>query len=68
MHLVSRRPQRVHIGGEDFFFAAGESICTEYSYKYTLPGLRQFAETAGFDLSHIWMDERKYFSVCYLAS
>jgi dimethylhistidine N-methyltransferase len=67
MHLVSRRPQRVHVAGEDFFFTAGESICTEYSYKYTLQGLRRFAETAGFDLSHIWMDKRKYFSVCYLA-
>src|SRR5207302_1283132 len=31
MHLVSRRDQHVHIGDAEFFFAAGESILTEYS-------------------------------------
>ena len=37
MHLVSRRDQVVRVGGVRFFFAAGESIHTENSYKYSLP-------------------------------
>jgi uncharacterized SAM-dependent methyltransferase len=34
MHLVSRRDQVVRVGGMPFFFAKGESIHTENSYKY----------------------------------
>ncbi len=36
--LVSQRDQRVTIGGEAFDIAEGESIHTEYSYKYTIDG------------------------------
>ncbi len=67
MHLISRRDQRVHIGDAEFFFAQGESILTEYSYKYSLDDLRDLAHAAGFVLDKIWMDERGYFSVSYLA-
>lgn len=66
MHLVSRRDQRVRLAGYAFFFAAGESICTEYSYKYCLRDLRDLATVAGFVVDRVWMDERKYFSVHYL--
>jgi L-histidine N-alpha-methyltransferase len=66
MHLVSRRNQRVHIGNAEFFFAAGESIRTEYSHKYTLPILDELADEAGFVMKKTWTDERDYFSVCLL--
>ena len=66
MHLVSRCRQRVHLGGAEFVFAAGESVRTEYSYKYRLRDLHDLAGGAGFDVERFWTDEREYFSVHYL--
>ena len=66
MHLVSRRDQVVRVGGVPFFFAAGESIHTENSYKYSLPALTDLAEAGGFAVERVWTDERQYFSVAYL--
>jgi L-histidine N-alpha-methyltransferase len=66
MHLVSRRDQVVRVGGMPFFFAAGESIHTENSYKYSLPALNDLAETGGIAVERVWTDERHYFSVAYL--
>ena len=66
MHLVSRRDQVVRVGGMPFFFAAGESIHTENSYKYSLPALTDLAEAGGFAVERVWTDERQYFSVAYL--
>jgi dimethylhistidine N-methyltransferase len=66
MHLVSRRDQSVHVGGAEFFFAAGESIRTEYSYKYRLRDLRDLAGAAGFALTSAWTDPRRHFCVCHL--
>jgi uncharacterized SAM-dependent methyltransferase len=68
MHLVSRRRQRVHVGGAEFVFAAGEAIRTEYSYKYCVCDLDDMARAAGFTLEQVWVDERSYFAVAYLTS
>ena len=57
--------QRVQIADTEFFFAAGQSIRTEYSYKYTSSDLRDLALAAGFEMEKVWMDERKYFGVYY---
>ncbi|HEX5270320.1 MAG TPA: L-histidine N(alpha)-methyltransferase [Gemmataceae bacterium] len=65
MHLVSRRRQRVRVAGTEFTFAAGETIRTEYSYKYRLRDLHDLAAAAGFDVERFWTDEREYFSVHY---
>lgn len=66
MHLVSRREQCVHIGEFEFFFQAGETICTEYSHKYTFDSLEHLAEAGGFRLEQAWTDERQYFGVFWL--
>jgi L-histidine Nalpha-methyltransferase len=68
MHLVSCRDQVVHVHVADlaFFFAAGESIHTENSYKYSLPALNDLAQASGFAVERVWTDERQYFSVAYL--
>jgi dimethylhistidine N-methyltransferase len=66
MHLVSRRDQTVHVGGMRFFFAEGESIHTENSYKFGLRTMAELAEAAGFAVERVWTDERQYFSVFYL--
>ncbi len=67
MHLVSRRDQVVRVGGVPFFFAAGESIHTENSYKYSLPALADLAWAGGFAAERVWADEHQYFSVAYFA-
>src|SRR5690606_22382192 len=40
MHLISRQAQRVRIEDRQFHFAAGESLHTENSYKYTAHGFQ----------------------------
>jgi L-histidine N-alpha-methyltransferase len=65
MHLVSSKAQWVHVVDDEFFFPPGESIRTEYSYKFDLGALRDLAQAAGLDLKRTWMDDRHYFSVNY---
>lgn len=65
MHLRSRAAQTVTVAGEPVAFAEGETIRTEYSYKYTLDGFAELAAAAGFEVEHVWTDEQSYFSVQY---
>ncbi|MBE9078674.1 L-histidine N(alpha)-methyltransferase [Romeria aff. gracilis LEGE 07310] len=64
MRLISQKEQNVQIGNATFNFQPGESICTEYSYKYTLEGFAQLAER--FRVEEVWTDARSLFSVQYL--
>ena len=66
MYLESLRPQTVHIADEEFFFAAGETVCTEHSNKYTLGGFREMARQSGFAVERVWTDDEQLFSVQYL--
>jgi dimethylhistidine N-methyltransferase len=66
MHLVSARRQSVMVGHDEFHFAAGESIVTEHSYKYTPGEFRRLAARAGLDVARCWTDDRRWFSVQYL--
>jgi dimethylhistidine N-methyltransferase len=66
MHLISKAEQTVRLGTHEFTFAEGESIRTEYSYKYSLDDLESLAAEGGFDLGEIWMDEQRFFAVCFL--
>ncbi|HVP11237.1 MAG TPA: L-histidine N(alpha)-methyltransferase [Phycisphaerae bacterium] len=68
MYLVSRLDQRVRVAGHTFYFAEGESVCTEYSYKYTFRELQDLAAAAGFAVERIWVDEQKLFSVLYFTA
>lgn len=65
MHLVSTAPQTAHVDGIAFRFAEGESIRTEYSYKYTLDGFAQIAKHAGLSIDTVWTDDAGLFSVQY---
>ena len=66
MYLVSRSDQRVRVDGRSIELRRGERICTEHSYKYTLEGFADLAQSAGFDVRDVWTDPRSYFSVQYL--
>ncbi len=66
MYLVSRTAQNVEIAGRVFEFAAGETICTEYSHKYTLESFAELARASGLEVEQVWMDDDRLFSVQYL--
>lgn len=68
MHLVARRAQHVHLAGRRFDFAAGDSLHTESSYKYTVEGFRALAAQAGFVPEAVWCDAGPLFSVHWLRS
>lgn len=62
MHLVSRRLQELHLRGHRFVFAAGETIHTENSYKYSLEDFRLLARRAGL-AGTAWTDAGRLFGV-----
>jgi len=63
MHLVSRAAQAVRVGRRRFAFAAGESIHTENSYKYSIDEFRALAKRAGFRGGKVWQDAKGLFSL-----
>jgi dimethylhistidine N-methyltransferase len=68
MRLVSRRRQLVPVNGSRIWFAEGEPIVTEHSYKYSLEGFRELAVTAGWEPLEVWTDPEQLFSVHLLAA
>lgn len=67
MHLISDRVQTVHVAGEPIHFQQGESVCTEYSHKYTVNGFAEMAAQVGFTLRRAWRDSENFFAVLYFA-
>jgi len=63
MHLVSKRDQVVHLGGESVRIARGEHLRTEYCHKYTLDAFANLAGTAGLAVQRVWMDPQEQFSI-----
>lgn len=63
MHLVSLAAQNVNVGNHRFAFAAGESIHTENSYKYSIEEFRALAKSAGFRGEKVWLDPKGMFSL-----
>jgi dimethylhistidine N-methyltransferase len=63
MHLVSRAAQTVRVLGRSFAFAAGESIHTENSYKYTVDAFLTLAGQAGWRSAAVFLDADALFSV-----
>ncbi|MCB2204851.1 L-histidine N(alpha)-methyltransferase [bacterium] len=66
MHLISKREQVAHVDGEQVIFHSGESICTEYSYKYSIEEFAALAKPY-FNVDRVWTDSRNLFSVQYLS-
>ncbi|HTV24094.1 MAG TPA: L-histidine N(alpha)-methyltransferase [Polyangiaceae bacterium] len=63
MHLVSQRDHAVRVGSRSFSLRAGEPIVTEHCYKYEPAAFQLLAESAGFRVAQVWLDERRLFSV-----
>ena len=66
MELVSERAHRFRVGAHEFELAEGETIRTEYSYKYTLEGFAERAEATGLRVERVWTDAAGLFSIHYL--
>ena len=58
MHLVALEKHAVRLGRHRFRFAAGESIHTENSYKYSPEDFAALAARAGFRCAQTWSDGR----------
>ena len=65
MHLVSQIAQRVSIDELEceLHFAAGETIHTENSYKFTQRAITWLLKQSGFTLEKQWMDAKDWFAV-----
>lgn len=69
MHLIARSAQQIHVpansSGSAFTvrFAAGESIHTENSYKFTPERVSELLRSAGFRLTHSWENPEHRFAV-----
>jgi dimethylhistidine N-methyltransferase len=63
MHLESLASQIVHVAGERFGFAPGETIHTEISCKYSVAEFQELGKRAGFSPEKVWTDLEQLFSV-----
>jgi dimethylhistidine N-methyltransferase len=68
MHLASLRDQTVIVAGRPFRFAAGETIHTENSHKFTPDGFARLAERAGWRTLRLWTSPEPAFAVFLLAA
>ena len=65
MHLVSMEAQTVTLGGQAIALAAGETIHTECSYKYTPERIAALAAAGGWTVNRSYFDEHHWFSLHY---
>jgi len=65
-HLVAKRPSAIKVGGQDFCLAAGESIRTDVSRKYTPDEFRDLVSSAGWSIAQRWMDRDELFCLYLL--
>ena len=66
MHLESLRDQQVEVAGRRFNFAAGETLHTENSYKFTVESLERLAERAGWRPGRRWVSAHPGFALLLL--
>lgn len=64
--LVSLGDQVVTLGEAQISFDKGEEIVTEYSQKYSRDDIDALARVAGFEVSKVWTDPQRLFSVQFL--
>lgn len=67
MHLKSLDDRTVRVDGHRFDFAAGETIHSENSRKYSLDGFAAIAAASGWSVDAVWTDSGKRFAIVGLA-
>jgi L-histidine N-alpha-methyltransferase len=63
MHLESLIAQSVHIEGQHFTLARGETIHTENSYKFTQESIATLMLASGFEVDDTTHDEKQRYAV-----
>jgi dimethylhistidine N-methyltransferase len=66
MHLESLKAQTVHVAGQAFTFAEGETLHTENSCKFTVEAFAALAAKAGWRLEQSWQSADPAFAVVSL--
>ena len=67
MHLESKRDQLIHLNGDRIPVSKGETILTEYSYKYTLEAFKSLVSDS-YRVETVWTDRDNLFSIQYLVA
>lgn len=65
MHLRCTGRHSAQLAGQQFEFAEGELVHTEYSYKYHPDEFIELARSAGFAPVKVWQDDDRWFAVMY---
>ncbi|MBI3229541.1 MAG: L-histidine N(alpha)-methyltransferase [Burkholderiales bacterium] len=65
MHLQARHAVQVNWPDGGRHFAAGETIHTENSYKYTVGDFSALLRDAGFAPQQVWQDKDRWFALFY---
>jgi len=68
MHLVATCDQTIEVAGQAYTLAAGDSLHTEMSHKYTVEGFEELAKEAGWQLTQHWSDSQNRFALLLLHS
>lgn len=68
MHLEARRAVQVRWRGGDRWFAAGERMHTENSYKWSAADFEALLSQAGYGKVQRWTDERGWFGLFLAAA
>lgn len=63
MHLEALRPTAIELDGARFDFAAGETIHTENSHKYSADEADFLARASGWEPIRAWTDARAWFGL-----
>ncbi len=66
MHLLSLEEQTVEVRGRRFLFAAGETLHTENSHKFTLAGFSEMAAAGGWSVERNWVSPAPAFALVLL--
>lgn len=68
MHLRALRPAEIVLDGRVFSFAAGETLHTENSHKFTLEKLAALIGETPWTLEKSWTDPKGWFAACLLGN
>ena len=68
MHLRAVRPTSVEIANRTFEFAAGETLHTENSHKFTLEKFEALVNATPWRLEKSWTDPKGWFAACLLSN
>lgn len=68
MHLVSKVAQQFYLDGQRIYFAEGESIHTECSYKYSPADFTTLVESAGWHVQQSWLAKNNMFATYLLSN